>query len=265
MRITIQHTSRYKYRRPPDFALQRVQLTPSDSDRQTVKEWRLDLKGATSQLESIDAFGNRCTLLKADVGANLIEVTAEGTVETKNSQGIMQRDKGSMPLYVYLQPSRLARSDDTITELADGVRREDTVDMLHRLMDAIAERLIYEPGSTHVGTTAAEAIVAGKGVCQDFTHIFLAAARHLDVPTRYTSGYFVSGNDLGGDASHGWAEAYVPSLGWVGFDPTNRKCPDERYVQIAVGRDYTDASPISGVRVGAEGERLTVTLSVEQQ
>lgn len=265
MRISIQHNSRYKYRRPPDFLLQKARLTPVDGDRQSVVEWQIDVTGAHFELESRDAFGNRCTLLRADPGSELVEILARGTVDTENSQGLMEKSAGPMPLFVYLQESPLTHTDRAIADLADKVRRDDTIDTMHRLMDAIAERMEYVPGSTDVATTAMEALVAGKGVCQDFTHLFLAAARHLGVPARYTSGYFLSGNDLGGDASHGWAEAFVPNLGWIGFDPTNRRCPDERYVRIAAGRDYTDVSPISGVRVGAEGERLTVRLAVEQQ
>ncbi|MCP1197815.1 transglutaminase family protein [Notoacmeibacter sp. MSK16QG-6] len=265
MRIAIQHTSRYKYKTPPDFALQKARLTPQSNERQSVGQWQLNLNGARHQFDARDAFGNKCTLLKAEQGAELIEITAQGMIDTKETQGIMQKSPGRMPLFVFLQASALTEPDDRIADLADSVRRDDQVDMLHRLMDAIAEQLDYTSGATHVGTTAVEAFEQGQGVCQDFSHIFLAAARHLGIPARYASGYFVSGDDIGGEASHGWAETYLNGLGWVGFDPTNRKCPDERYVRIASGRDYNDACPISGVRVGAEGERLSVNLAVEQQ
>lgn len=265
MRIAIQHNSHYQYKRPPDFALQKARLTPPDDFRQTVVQWQLVVTGGEPQLTAQDAFGNTCTLIRADPDVETLEVSAQGTIETEETQGIMEQAPGVMPLFVYRQPTMLTEMSDGLADLAEGVRQDDEIDMLHRLMDAIAEKVLYEPGVTHVGTTADEALQEGKGVCQDLTHIFLAAARHLDVASRYTSGYFVSGNDLGGDASHGWAEAFVPRLGWVGFDPTNRRCPDERYVRIATGRDYNDVSPVSGVRVGAGSERMTVSLTVEQQ
>ncbi|RLQ87781.1 transglutaminase family protein [Notoacmeibacter ruber] len=265
MRIKIQHTSRYKYKSPPDFVLQKVRLTPLSDFRQEVEQWQLNVGGATTQVTSRDAFGNEIVLLRADADTDSIEVSAQGTIVTSDTKGVMERSPGVMPLFVYTSFTELTSPNDEIIALAESTRKDDHIDMLHRLMDTIAETVEYEPGATHVGTTAADALAGKKGVCQDLTHIFLAAARHLDLPARYTSGYFVSGNDKGGDASHGWAEVFVPDLGWVGFDPTNRRCPDERYVRIAAGRDYTDVSPVSGVRVGAEGERLTVTLDVEQQ
>ncbi len=265
MRIAIQHNSRYHYKTPPAFALQKARLTPLSDFRQNVEQWQLIVTGAEQQLTSRDAFGNTCTLIRADPDVEILEVSAQGMIDTEETQGIMEQAAGVMPLFVYRQPTALTAKSDGLAALAESVRQDDPIDMLHRLMDAIAEKVLYEPGVTHVGTTADEALQEGRGVCQDLTHIFLVAARHLGVATRYTSGYFVSGNDLGGDASHGWAEAFVPNVGWIGFDPTNRRCPDERYVRIASGRDYTDVSPVSGVRVGAGSERLTVSLAVEQQ
>ena len=107
-------------------------------------------------------------------------------------------------------------------------------------------------------------VEAGTGVCQDHAHVFVTAARLLGLPARYVSGYlFVE--DGQEDASHAWAEVAVEGLGWVGFDVANQISPDERYVRLAVGLDYREAAPISGVRRGAGGETLEVDVSVTDQ
>jgi transglutaminase-like putative cysteine protease len=102
-------------------------------------------------------------------------------------------------------------------------------------------------------------------VCQDHAHIFLAAARALEVPARYVSGYLMMDDRIEQEATHAWAEAYVQNLGWVGFDISNGISPDSRYVRVATGRDYRDAAPVTGISFGAVAQELQVALAVEQQ
>ncbi len=121
------------------------------------------------------------------------------------------------------------------------------------------------PGATDVGTIASDALAARRGVCQDYTHVMLAALRILGIPARYTSGYFhlrSDGGEVGGQASHAWVEAWFPERGWVGVDPTNDRVVDERYIRVAYGRDYADVAPIKGSYRGAETSVLTVNVSV---
>jgi transglutaminase-like putative cysteine protease len=108
------------------------------------------------------------------------------------------------------------------------------------------------------------ALDIGKAVCQDHTHIFMAAARLAGFPARYVSGYLMMNDQADQDASHAWAEVHVDDLGWVGFDVSNGISPDERYVRIAIGRDARDTSPISGFRRGSANEVLSVSLQVQQ-
>jgi len=126
---------------------------------------------------------------------------------------------------------------------------------------AVAEAVAYTPGETHPGTTAAEALADGKGVCQDHAHLLIAAALTLDVPARYVTGYLHAAGDLA-EASHAWAELYVEDLGWVGFDPSNGVSPDARYIRIGSGADALEAAPIRGVAQGNGAEALDVDLSV---
>ena len=133
-----------------------------------------------------------------------------------------------------------------ITELREGLRKP-------YFAERVSER------------EAEEAVAAGWGVCQDHAHIFIAAARSLDIPARYVSGYLMMNDRINQEATHAWAEAYVQNLGWVGFDVANAMCPDDRYVRVATGLDYGEAAPVSGTRRRAGAERLAVTVEVAAQ
>lgn len=143
--------------------------------------------------------------------------------------------------------------------------RASPLDTLHALSTRIRDKVEYLPGKTDVFTTADEAFASDAGVCQDHAHIFVAAARSLDIPARYISGYLMMNDRIEQDATHAWAEAYVAGLGWVGFDISNGISPDERYVRVATGRDYRDAAPITGISYGSISQALEVDVSVEQQ
>jgi transglutaminase-like putative cysteine protease len=136
---------------------------------------------------------------------------------------------------------------------------------MHALMAAIHEAVDYKPGTSNTETTAEQAMEKKSGVCQDHAHVFISAARALQVPARYISGYLMTEGKAEQAATHAWGEAHIPGLGWVGFDPANKICPDVRYVRIASGLCYRDAAPVSGMRIGTPGEKLTVTVKVEDQ
>jgi transglutaminase-like putative cysteine protease len=177
------------------------------------------------------------------------------------------RHAGHLPLWAFLGHTDLTRPGPQVKRLIASVERSGhgMVPTLHNLSAAIRDQVDYQTGATDVATTAEEAIVAGCGVCQDHAHIFIAAARSLDIPARYVSGYLMMNDRIEQEATHAWAEAYVQNLGWVGFDISNQISPDPRYVRVATGRDYRDAAPITGISFGAATEDLTVDLAVEQQ
>lgn len=136
-----------------------------------------------------------------------------------------------------------------------------------RIMNWIHSEFQYAPGSTDVNTAIAHCFAQRSGVCQDFTHIMLALCRAAGIPARYASGYLYNGpldHLVGSQASHAWAEVFFPAVGWVGFDPTNNNLADERYVKVAVGRDYDDVAPIRGSYRGTGHSRLSVEVLVEK-
>jgi len=139
------------------------------------------------------------------------------------------------------------------------------VETLHNLSNVIREEVPYQVGVTGVDTTAEQAFAGRAGVCQDHAHIFIAAARALDVPARYVSGYLMMTDRIEQEATHAWVEAWVQNLGWVGFDVSNGISPDPKYVRVATGRDYRDAAPVTGISYGAAEQELRVDLAIEQQ
>jgi len=137
------------------------------------------------------------------------------------------------------------------------------LDRLHALSAGLAERMTFDVATSSVSTTAADAFAAGSGVCQDYAHIFIAAARAGNIPARYVSGHLYRRDGASTQpASHAWTEAWVPNLGWVAFDPTNGICADDTYVRVASGLDFADVSPIVGARRGGGAEEMTVEVRV---
>jgi transglutaminase-like putative cysteine protease len=139
------------------------------------------------------------------------------------------------------------------------------VDRLHALCGLIREAVTYETGASEPTWSAEDAMSDGRGVCQDHAHIFIACARHLGYPARYVSGYLMMDDTTDQTAMHAWGEAYLDGIGWVGFDVSNGISPDARYVRVATGLDYSDASPITGMRIGGLSETLGVQIKVVQQ
>jgi transglutaminase-like putative cysteine protease len=140
-------------------------------------------------------------------------------------------------------------------------------DKASAVMEWIHREFRYEPGATGVKAHLSESFALRRGVCQDFTHVMLGMCRAVGVPARYASGYLYNGPKdslVGAQASHAWCEVYLPTAGWIGFDPTNNTLADERYVKIAVGRDYDDVAPVTGSYHGTAHCRMEVRVEVER-
>lgn len=266
MRLAIRHVTRYQFSEPVHYGLQRLRLTPKPTHGQQVLDWRMDLEGAVFEVEYDDHQHNRTTLVSVTPGAREVAITCTGIVDTSDQAGILGQHSGHMPLWRFRQPTPLTQPGPRMRALAAGVEayRADRLELLHALSAAVLEAVGYEPGATGVDTTAEQSLAAGHGVCQDHAHIFIGVGRLLDIPTRYVSGYLKMDGRIEQDAGHGWAEAHVDGLGWVGFDVSNGIGPDERYVRVATGCDYSDAAPVSGLSMGSGHSALAVELAVEQ-
>jgi transglutaminase-like putative cysteine protease len=268
MRIRISHTTTYAYDTTPTGVTQLLRLTPRDHDGQHVVSWRIDLSEDCLLHQHEDAFANITHSFTAEGPFNKLTVEVAGEVDTQDTDGLVAGAVERFPPQFYLRETSLTQTNAAIIDFAQATRAAtdgDTLILLHALLTALNREITFDTDPTHSATTAAEAFSLRRGVCQDITHIFVAAARALGVPARYVGGHFHRADGVTAqDAGHAWAEAYVENLGWIGFDPTNGICITDAHVRIAVGLDYLGAAPVRGTRFGGGGETLTVAVRVDQ-
>ncbi len=266
MLLKIQHKTRYTYDAPVPYGLQQLRLWPKSGPQQTILNWDVQVAGAERQTRYRDHNNNDVELVRLDEASSSLIVTSHGEVETEDTNGIMGMHQGCAPLWFFRRQTDLTRPGKSMTALLRSLSSEAGQDVggMHALMHHIADQVRYRKQETSVTTTAEEAVLSGSGVCQDHTHIFVGLARALGFPARYVSGYLHLESGEEQEASHAWAEVFIDALGWVGFDISNRICPNDRYIRLATGLDYRDAAPISGIRFGGGDETLLVTVQVEQ-
>jgi transglutaminase-like putative cysteine protease len=268
MRIRISHATSYIYDTPPAGVTQVLRKTPRNHDGQFVCAWRIDLSRDCQLHQHEDAFGNITHSFTAEGPFDRLSVAVEGEVETQDTQGLVRGAVERFPPQLYLRETALTQGDAAILDFAETLRAgagADTLTLLHALLTALNREISFDTDPTHVATTAAEAFALRRGVCQDLTHVYIAAARALGIPARYVGGHFFRADGVTAqEAGHAWAEAFVDNLGWVGFDPTNAICVSEAHVRVAVGLDYLGAAPVRGTRFGGSGETLKVAVHVDQ-
>ena len=263
MRIAIDHRTQYRFSEPQARIVQMLRLTPADTQDQTVVSWHVGVDCDARLRDSVDGFGNAVTMLYAEGPIAGIEISVTGEVLTTDTSGVVQGAPEPLPPLFYLRSTARTAPDAAIlafvAEQADG---RDLLDRMHRLNAALHVRFPRAPDASDTGKTAAEAFADGVTTSRDVAQMFVAAARSLDVPARYVSGYRIDGEAH--SAPHGWAEAYVERLGWIGFDPATGLSPDESYVRVATGLDVLGAAPIAGMRLGKGKEELDVDVHADR-
>lgn len=265
MILTVHHVTTYRYANPVRGVVQSHRLTPSVFDGQKVRDWRVEVSDGQKGGGFRDGAGDWVQSWSVLGPVSEITVSVKGTVETFDLTGLLKGHKEMIPREAYLNETLPTRVDPALAEIARAAEgAKDALDAAHRLSAAVAAAIDYRPGVTQAQTTAAEAVALGAGVCQDHAHALIAVARRNDLPARYVSGYLlaeVEGRSL--DAAHAWAEIWVKGLGWIGFDPANACCPDDRYIRLASGLDAQDAAPIRGIARGPGAEILDVSVAVQ--
>lgn len=266
MLLKISHTTRYSYDAPVPFVMQQVRVTPKDRSTQRVEHWSVEIEGGQEQLQFEDQHRNSVVVVTFEPGCKETTITCAGEVTTSGANGIVGEARGCAPLWYFKRETELTKPGPAILRLAKQQEpdSDDLLGTLHALSQKIREEVRYEIGGSTVHTSAEQALRDGAGVCQDHVHVFLAAARVMNIPVRYVSGYLMMDDRVQQEAAHAWAEAHLDGLGWVGFDVANGISPDERYVCIATGLDYAEAAPVSGMRLGEANESLAVEVQVQQ-
>ncbi|MEL7256404.1 MAG: transglutaminase family protein [Pseudomonadota bacterium] len=265
MRLKIEHTTRYRFEEPVYFGLQQLRKTPKSTQQQTVLSWNTHVTNAVKELEYEDHHHNCVELISFEPELTELEVSCQGEVDLTDTHGVVGAHRGPSPLWLYLNQTDLTRARVRVRGLLKDHAISADLDGMHTLMAAIRDQVSYKVGVSQTTWTAEDVLNAGHGVCQDHAHVFLAGARELGLPARYVSGYLMLDARTAQDAMHAWVEVHVSDLGWVGFDVSNGISPDTRYVRVATGLDYTDASPVTGMRIGGARETLDVQIDVSQQ
>ncbi|MFC4293209.1 transglutaminase domain-containing protein [Sphingorhabdus arenilitoris] len=266
MRLKINHTTRYQYDTPLDYSLQQVRLTPKDRSGQKIIDWQMTVSGGKTECSFVDQHSNHVDLISIDPGGLDLTIHCEGEVEVTDNGGVVGQHQGFMALWNFRRETPLTKTGPHMARLLAelGDEYDGDIAKAHALSALVLQHVPYILGKTDARTSAESALQIGGGVCQDHAHIFIAAMRKLGFPARYVSGYLMMNDRVNQDATHGWAEAYFDEIGWIGFDISNGYSPDDRYIRIATGFDYKDASPVSGMRYGGSSENLVVQLQVQQ-
>jgi transglutaminase-like putative cysteine protease len=285
-RFRLVHTTEFHYDGPVSESYNEVRLRPLHDDRQSCLSFRLTTTPSSRGVAYRDAYGNWVHQFNVLPEHRRLKVEAESVVLSHESyeplaepQPLSEFDTKSAQLeeeyFDFIAPTGyVPHLQDLRTLMNDAETKSDgTVSSFAQsASDLIHERFNYVKGATHVHSSIEDSLSKRAGVCQDFAHLLLGVARMRGLPARYVSGYLVPGGGngqdskqeevIGGQASHAWAEVYIPNQGWTAFDPTIGKPVGLRHVRIAYGRDYGDVAPVRGVYRGRAGQRLSVDVCV---
>lgn len=252
-RLEFYYTTDNEYSYPVsehDFLLRCI---PQELPEQKILKLNLELSPQpTGGNYGIDSFGNRTYTGRLPEGHRFFKYTVSGVSERDDT--LIEK---SVPLHIYSYASELTMPSGEIYDFFDSIKKTDNALVQAVLIrEAVYEYMEYVSGVTNVKTTATEALKKGQGVCQDFTHIFLALCRIAGIPSRY-----VSGLPIGEGASHAWAEIWVNGI-WHGIDPTRNCDADEKYLKFCTGRDFKDCPIEQGTFLGMGGQSQTVFTKV---
>jgi transglutaminase-like putative cysteine protease len=289
MLLHVVHETAYDYAPPVRTAQHMAHLKPATRGGQELLGHRLAIEPPPVQRsEAIDVFGNTRSFFSLEYSHDFLRVQADSLVST----AAPSVPKASLPWEEAAERMRYHRGAryDAAAEFAFAspyVPRDDAftayaqpsfaagrplLESARELMQRIHADFEYATTVTDVNTPALEALRLRKGVCQDLAHVMLGCLRSLGLPARYVSGYLLTepapGKPrlVGADASHAWVSVYLPAAqgegSWVDLDPTNDRGAGEDYVTLAIGRDYSDVSPMRGVIHGGAHHSLRVAVTV---
>ena len=279
MRHRIIHDTVFRYDHPVHESVMEVRLHPLSNERQRCEQFVLTVNPKTSVYTYVDAAQNIINHFQIPGRLTELHVSAESTVDVyapTPAPSTVPRESWALfdtlsatPLLDMMLPSQHTRpstSLDAFMREHNIQRDEDPLTTVRSLNTVLYHSIRYTPQSTTVDSTIDEVLAQRKGVCQDISHLMIALCRRLGIPARYISGYLYhrrSDNDRSQtDATHAWVEVWLPTIGWVGFDPTNNMLTGERHITVATGRDYADVTPTRGIYRGLANEELSVSVRI---
>jgi transglutaminase-like putative cysteine protease len=280
-RFHLLHATEFIYDGPVYESYNEVRLRPIHDDRQSCLSFRLITTPASRGSSYKDGYGNWIHVTSILPHHRRLRIEAESVVLVHEAPA---PEPGSMPLseldamrpdlleehFDWLAPSAYVPYLPELAEISKATEATcngTVAGFAQTASDFIHENFVYMKGATHVNSSVRDSLALRAGVCQDFAHLLIGVVRMRGLPARYVSGYLVSGSAgpgakqeevIGGQASHAWAEIFLPGGGWFGFDPTLGKPIELRHIRVAYGRDYGDVPPVRGVYKGRAGQSLSV-------
>jgi transglutaminase-like putative cysteine protease len=267
MWLRIEHTTRFTYDAPIVEAYTELRLRPLEGGGQRCVAFRLETNPPGLRLrEYRDHFGNDVLHFDLLESHDTLEVRAASEVTTLDEFVDGDRRPSLLDRHDYLAATDYAPFSPQLREFVAAHSGGTTATERARVLTrGVHQRLVYETGATDVTTRADEALERGRGVCQDFAHILLAACRLERIPARYVSGYLHDPErDGAAAASHAWVDVWDDDGGWISFDPTHDREQTAQYVRVGTGRDYADVPPTRGVWRGNAVETLDVTVTLRE-
>jgi transglutaminase-like putative cysteine protease len=284
MLLEIRHLTQYHYAAPVRESVIELWVQPQKGGRQRLVSFELEIEPSVQLFSYADSFGNAVYHFDVPQPHTHLSIQARSTVETEPPETIptaldlgewdrLDSDFLRGDCFDYLNPHGFAISTSTLDAFIqnhqlDQARAHDPLSAVRSVCETVYRALEYQHGITRADSPIELALAAGQGVCQDFAHIMIAICRSWGIPARYVSGYLFTDRSEGDrsdpDATHAWIEVFLPSLRWVGFDPTNNVMAGERHIVLATGRDYNDVPPSRGVYKGDADSVLTVDVAVRQ-
>lgn len=278
MKLQVFHRTRFDYAAPVRDSFNEARLQPLTADGQVCRQFLLKVMPPTRLSHYTDFQRNTVHMFDIVEPHQSLVVDASSVVTTTSAM-VLAADLSTTPLTAMSECGRMDACHDFLQssqyievevegwkmalDITSGIT--DTWQAAVAIMQYVHREFAYTPAATTVHTHMRDVLRLRCGVCQDFAHVMIGLCRALKIPTRYVSGYLYNGpvDQLrGAQASHAWVDVFLPGRGWHGLDPTNGGQPDERYVKIAVGRDYADVSPLRGRYHGTSERKLTVEVLV---
>lgn len=281
MFYSVRHVTRFRYSNPVRESVMELRMQPRSEPPQAVRNFQIVTVPRANLHAYTDHLGNAVYHFNVLREHSELRIDAQSVVEVNASYPLpaaadsleWQRFNDfnlKAEHYDFLGQSDLAHETPALRSFIcrRGLDKpfSDPLTELKRLNTTIYNSFDYAAGVTGVHSTVDHPLEAGRGVCQDFAHIMIAVARGWGIPTRYVSGYLYHGRQdhdrSASDATHAWVETWLPSFGWIGFDPTNNMLAGDRHIRAAIGRDYADVPPTRGTFKGTAESELAVAVSV---
>lgn len=268
MQLHIRHQTKYIYSAPSSYTIQQLHLTPRTELHQHIAQWSIVAAGHRHAYT--DAYGNQSHTLTITEPHLEVNILASGIVNVRSPDAGRITDAEPWSPLIFTIPTQLTESSAEIQAFAKrSLPRKQSASSreLLYLAEQIRNAVAYQTGSTVVTTTANDALLIGRGVCQDHAHLFLACCHVMGVPSRYVSGY-IDPESSDHAESHAWVDVWAQDHdyhGWISIDVTHVRLMTDSYCRLAIGRDYDTAAPVRGIRRGGGIETLTVSVQVTPQ